>query len=100
MCRDLTEVFQNAGIDEKDIDYILPHQANTRIIEAAQNRLKIAKEKYLVNAGNYGNISSASIPILLDEANRAGKFKKGDLLAFSAFGGELTSGACVIEWSK
>lgn len=99
MCNNLMEVINKAGISEHDVDYILPHQANMRIIEAAQNRLSLPKEKYLINIDSYANISSVSIPLLLDKKNKEGLFKKGDILAMSAFGGGLTTGACVIRWN-
>lgn len=100
ICADLKDVIEEANITEEDIDYVLLHQANMRIIDAAKNKLNIAKEKYLANIEEYGNTSSATIPILLDESNRNNLFKKGDILAFSAFGGGLTTGACVIRWNK
>ncbi|MDF2685560.1 MAG: fabH, partial [Clostridia bacterium] len=97
---DITEVISSAGLVETDIDFVLPHQANIRIIEAAKSKLGIAPEKYRSNIDRYGNTSSASIPILLDELNRAGEFKKGNILALSAFGGGLTTAACIIKWYK
>jgi 3-oxoacyl-[acyl-carrier-protein] synthase-3 len=100
MCGDLTEVIEDAGLTMEDIDFVLPHQANLRIIETAKNRLAIPREKYRSNIERFGNTSSASIPILLDELNRAGEFKVGQTLALAAFGGGLTTGACVIRWNK
>lgn len=100
MCNDIIDVVQQAGIAKTDIDYVLPHQANLRIIEAAQKRLKIPKYKYLTNIESYGNTSAATIPLLLDEENRGGRFKKGDILVLSAFGAGLTNGACVLRWNK
>lgn len=100
MCRDINIVMEEAMITEADIDYILPHQANVRIIEAAQNRLRIPKEKYLINICHCANTSAASIPIMMDEANRKGLFKQGDILALCSFGGGLTTGACLIRWQK
>jgi len=82
----------------EDISYVLPHQANMRIINAAIPRLGLAPQKFLTNIARLGNISAASIPILLDESSREGRFQPGDILAFSAFGGGLTSGACVFRW--
>lgn len=98
--KELKNVISEAGLRQSDIDHVLLHQANIRIIDAAAKKLKIPKEKYLVNISRYGNTSAASIPILLDEANRAGKFKKGDLMALCAFGGGLTTGACILRWDK
>jgi len=100
MCRDIQDVLKEAGIAKTDVDHILPHQANIRIINAAQKRLKIPQYKYLTNIERCGNTSAASIPLLLDEANRDGRFKKGDILLLSSFGGGFTTGACVIRWNK
>ncbi len=93
-------VIEAAGLRQEDIDHVLVHQANRRIIEAAKGRLSIPPERYLQNIERFGNTSAASIPILLDESSRAGAFHKDDLLALCAFGGGLTSGACVLRWSK
>lgn len=100
MCRDIQDVIKEAGIAKTDIAYVLPHQANIRIIDAAQKRLKIPQYKYISNIEKYGNTSAASIPLLLDEANRDGRFKRGDILVLSAFGGGFTTGACVIRWNR
>ena len=100
MCADIKSVIEEAGIAENDVDYVLPHQANIRIIEAAQSKLNIPNQKFLTNIRHCGNVSAASIPILLDEENKKGTFKKGDLLVMTAFGGGLTTGACVIRWHK
>jgi 3-oxoacyl-[acyl-carrier-protein] synthase-3 len=97
---ELDSIIDAAGLSANDVDYVLLHQANVRIIDAAANRLNISREKYLVNISKYGNTSAASIPILLDEVNRDGKFKKGDLLALCAFGGGLTTGTCILRWDK
>lgn len=98
MCQDIKEVMDIAGLSSEEVDYVVPHQANIRIIEAAKKRLDIAPEKFCVNIEHYGNTSSASIPIMLDEKNRAGEFKEGDMLALSAFGGGLSSAACILRW--
>jgi 3-oxoacyl-[acyl-carrier-protein] synthase-3 len=100
MCGDLEEVIREAGLSQQDIDFVLPHQANSRIIETAKSKLNIPAERYRTNIERFGNTSSASIPILLDELNRAGELEPGNLLALSAFGGGLTTGACVIQWKK
>lgn len=100
MVRDITAVAEDAGIAQADIDYVLPHQANIRIIEAARARLHIRPDRYVTNIDRFGNTSAASIPILLDECNRRQMFHKGDLLALSAFGGGFTTGACVLRWCK
>lgn len=98
ICDDLKDVIREAGLTEEEIDYVVPHQANLRIIDAAKKRLKIAPEKYFVNIQKYGNTSAASIPLALDELNREGGLEEGDLIALCAFGGGLSSGACVLRW--
>lgn len=98
MAVQLQAAIREAGLKEEDITYVLPHQANLRIIEAAKKRLNIPSERYCCNIAKYGNISSAAIPILMDELNRKNTFHAGDLLALVAFGGGLTSGSCVIRW--
>ena len=100
MCRDIAEVIGEAGLSKDDISYVLPHQANMRIIDAARSRLKIAPERILANIERFGNTSSASIPLLLDQMNREGRFQKGDILALSAFGTGFTTGACILRWSR
>ena len=78
---------------------VIPHQANLRIINEAARRLpEIAAEKFLVNIQDVGNTSSASEPILLDKAARSGLIKPGDYVVMAAFGGGLSSAACVIRW--
>lgn len=100
MSRDVKEVIQMAGLTQDQIDYVVPHQANMRIIEAAINRLDIDREKFLTNIERRGNTSAAAIPVLLDEANKAGRFQKGNLLVMSSFGAGLTTGACVLRWNR
>ena len=82
-----------------DIDLIIPHQANIRIIDAAVRRLKFPIERVMVNLDKYGNMSSASIPVAMHEAVRMGKIKKGDKIILVAFGAGLTWGAVLIEWN-
>lgn len=98
MCKDLGEVIQDAGLRAEDIAWVIPHQANIRIIETAMKKLDIPPERFCSNIDRYGNTSAASIPILIDELNRDGKFKPGDYLALCAFGGGLSSAACIIRW--
>jgi len=86
----------NIGID--DISWIVPHQANARIVKAARIRLKIPAEKVYMNIEEYANTSAATIPIALDEMNRSGKLKKGDLILTVGFGGGLTFGGNIIIW--
>ena len=97
---DLMAVLDEAGLGKDDISYYLLHQANFRILDYIRHRFGVESSKIPMNVDRYGNTSSASIPLLLDELNREGKLKNGDLLALSAFGAGFTSGACVIEWNK
>ena len=93
-------VLTESGLNKDDITYYILHQANFRILDYIRHRFGVDASKLPMNVDKYGNTSSASIPMLLDELNRDGKLKKGDLLAFSAFGAGFTSGACIIEWNK
>jgi 3-oxoacyl-[acyl-carrier-protein] synthase-3 len=88
-----------AGWAPGDIDLLIPHQANLRIIEAVRERLALPAEKVYVNIHRYGNTSSASIPIALDECVRAGRLKPGDKLGVAAFGGGATWGAATMTWT-
>ena len=92
------DLLDEVGIDKDDVAYFMIHQANQRIIDAIIKYMGQPSEKFPVNITDHGNSSSASCPILLDECNRKGMFKKGDILVFSAFGAGLLSGAAVIEW--
>ena len=83
-----------------DLDWLLLHQANQRIIDAVADRLEIPREKTLSNLAQYGNTSAASIPLALDEAVRAGQVKPGDVIAASGFGAGLTWGAAVFRWGR
>ena len=99
MVSDIRSVMEQAGITGEQVAVVIPHQANLRIIHEAARRLpEIAPEKFLVNIDRLGNTSSASEPILLDEAVHAGKIKPGDYVVMAAFGGGLSSAACVIKW--
>lgn len=88
-----------ANLSTDEIDYLIPHQANIRIIEASAKRLKLDMDKVYVNLDKYGNMSAASIPVAMDEAYRQGKINKGDNVVLVGFGGGLTWGASVIKWS-
>jgi 3-oxoacyl-[acyl-carrier-protein] synthase-3 len=98
----VTEIIQGLleqeGIDIGDVARIIPHQANARIVQAAGKRLGIREEKFFLNIEEYANTSSASIPIALDEMNREGKLRRGDLLMTVGFGGGLTYGGNLIVW--
>ncbi len=92
------QVVEKVGLKVADIDVLVPHQANMRIIEAATKRLGIPPEKVLVNLDRYGNTSTATIPLAIDEAVRAGRVKDGDLLVMVSFGAGLVWGAAALRW--
>jgi 3-oxoacyl-[acyl-carrier-protein] synthase-3 len=81
-----------------DLDWFIPHQANLRIIEAVAKRLKFPMEKVLVNVDRFGNTSAATIPTMLDEANRDGRIKSGQTVLLNAFGAGLTYGSVLVRW--
>lgn len=93
------KALEMANLSTDEIDYLIPHQANIRIIEASAKRLKLDMDKVYVNLNKYGNMSAASIPVAMDEAYRQGKINKGDNVVLVGFGGGLTWGASVIKWS-
>ncbi len=90
---------EQAGIGSDELDFVVPHQANLRIIDAVRERLGLPPDKVPINIDRYGNTSSASIPITLDELVRGGRLKPGDHVGFCAFGGGATWGASVVRWS-
>ncbi len=81
-----------------DLAMLFPHQANRRILDAVKKRLKLTDEQMFINVDKCGNTSGASIPIALDEANRKGMLKEGDIIMFDAFGGGFTWGSCLVRW--
>ena len=98
MCGDVKELLDQTSIPGEDIAWVVPHQANVRIIESAKRKLPIPEDRFFVNIDRYGNTSAASIPMALDELNRAGKLRRGDNLVLCAFGGGLASAACILRW--
>ncbi len=92
------EALNRAGFKPEDLDILVPHQANIRIINAAAERLGMPAEKVFVNVNKYGNTSAASIPLALDEAYRSGVIKKNHLVAAVGFGAGLTWGASILRW--
>ena len=94
------DVLMQAHLTADDVDLFIPHQANIRIIESIAKRYKQPMEKFFVNLHKYGNTSGATIPIALDEANREGRLKKGNKFVATGFGGGLTYGSMLLEWSK
>jgi 3-oxoacyl-[acyl-carrier-protein] synthase-3 len=93
------EVIKKAGLEIEDISLIIPHQANRRIIEAAARGLKLPLEKFAINLQNYGNTSTASIPIATVEAFEQGRLKRDDNIVVVGFGGGLTWGAASVIWT-
>jgi len=91
-------VLEKAGYTPTDVDWLIPHQANIRIINMVAKKLGIPQEKVFVNIEKYGNTSAATIPIALDEAVRTGLIKPGDLVLLDAFGGGFTYGAILLRW--
>ena len=99
MAQSTREALGLVGLDETDVDWIIPHQANIRIIEAAARGLKLPMDRFIVNLERYGNTSTASIPIATVEAVEGGRLKEGDRVVFVGFGAGLTWGALVAEWT-
>ncbi|MCK4263589.1 MAG: ketoacyl-ACP synthase III, partial [Candidatus Aminicenantes bacterium] len=89
---------KKAGLTREEVDYLIPHQANIRIIEATGRRLNLPPEKVYSNIHKYGNVSVATIPIALHELNEAGKFKKDTIIVMDAFGAGFTWAAVVYQW--
>jgi 3-oxoacyl-[acyl-carrier-protein] synthase-3 len=98
MAGSIQRVLDQAGVGIEDVQCLVPHQANTRIIEALAKHLNFPKERCYLNIHNYGNTSAASIPLALAEARTKGAFKPGDLVLLTAFGGGLTWASTLIKW--
>lgn len=94
----VTETLAANGLDQSAIDWLIPHQANLRIIEATARRLSMPMEKVIVTVDRHGNTSSASVPMALDEGVRSGKIKRGELLLMEAFGGGFTWGSALVRF--
>ena len=89
-----------AGMQREELDFLVPHQANIRIIQSAAKRLHMPMDKVIINIHRYGNMSAASIPVALAEAAHAQQFKKGDNIALAGFGAGLTWASCIMKWAK
>ncbi|WP_163193986.1 beta-ketoacyl-ACP synthase III [Clostridium thermarum] len=100
MAESVEEILKRENLTMDDIQYVIPHQANVRIIDYATRKLSADPSKFYVNLDKYGNTSSASIPIALDEINRNGLLSNGDKLIIVGFGGGLTNGAAFLQWQK
>ncbi len=92
------EAVEANGVTLEDVDWFIPHQANLRMLQAVAKRLNVPFEKFYMTVHKYGNISSASVSIALDEAVRTGAVQKGHLVLLTAFGGGLTWGSALIRW--
>jgi 3-oxoacyl-[acyl-carrier-protein] synthase-3 len=93
-----TDLLHEHGFTAADVDCVIPHQANRRIIETMAERLEVPLDRFFINLDRYGNTSAASIPIALDEAARAGRLRPGGLVLLVAFGAGLTWGAALLRW--
>jgi len=94
----IRELLRDVGVTTKDVDAVVLHQANVRIIDAVANELGLASEKVIVNLEHYGNTSAASMPLVLDEACRDDRIHRGNLVLFCGFGAGLTWGAALMRW--
>lgn len=98
MSKSVLSVLNKAGLSVKDIDLLVPHQANARILNAVATRLELSEEQVIITVQNHANTSAASIPLALDYANSIGKIKEGDLVVLEALGGGLTWGSIALRW--
>ena len=98
LTKDVVDILEKNQISSDKIDLFIPHQANLRIIEAVKQRLNFTNEQCVVTVGKYGNTSSASIPMAMNDAYEAGRLKKGDLLLLDAFGGGFTWGSALLKF--
>jgi 3-oxoacyl-[acyl-carrier-protein] synthase-3 len=98
MIKSVDELLKSSGLKIEDIKYVIPHQANYRIIESTAKRLGMDISKFFINIDRYGNTSAASIAIALDELARSGNLEKGDKVLMVGFGGGLTYGGVIVEW--
>jgi 3-oxoacyl-[acyl-carrier-protein] synthase-3 len=98
MANSVIETLEKVNLKVEDIDLLIPHQANLRILNSVATRLKIPLEKVIITVENHANTSAASIPLALDFANKNNKIKKGDLIVLEALGGGLTWGSIALRW--
>jgi 3-oxoacyl-[acyl-carrier-protein] synthase-3 len=98
MVKSVIATLTKAGLTTKNIDLLVPHQANLRILNAVATRLELPTEKVIVTVQKHANTSAASIPLALDHANSQKKIKDGDVLVLEALGGGLTWGSVVLKW--
>ena len=95
----INQVLNDTGLSINEIDYMIPHQPSIKILQKTAEKIGLPWNKVMTNMDKYANTSGGTIPILLDEVNRAGKLKKGDLILFAAVGSGWTYGASIIKWS-
>jgi len=96
--RIVDETLAHNRLDKHDLDWLIPHQANLRIIKATARKLDMPMDRVIVTVDRHGNTSAASVPMALDEAIRSGRVKRGDLMLLEAFGGGFTWGASLIRY--
>lgn len=94
----IQKALEDADVKVEDVKYFVLHQANLRIIQSVAKRLHVSEEKFPIGLDHCGNMSAASVPVLLDEINRKGMLQKGDKIVLSGFGGGLSWGSIVMEW--
>ena len=94
----LDKLFRKTNYTSNEVDWLVLHQANQRILDSVGDRLKIPREKILSNLEKYGNTSAATIPLMMDEAIRNHSIKQNDIIAISGFGAGLSWGAALIKW--
>jgi len=99
MIKSISHVLDKSNLSIDNIDYIIPHQANIRIIDYVSQKLKVEKEKFIINLDRFGNTSAASIPLAMDEAHKNNIFRPGNKIIMVAFGGGLTWGAVLLNWT-
>jgi 3-oxoacyl-[acyl-carrier-protein] synthase-3 len=93
------EIMQRNNLTSNDVDYLVPHQANLRIIDACRDRMGLDPSKVMINIDRYGNTTAATIPLCLSEWWQAGKLKRGSTIVLSSFGAGYTWGAILVKWS-
>jgi len=94
----MSEVLADAGLSASDVDWVVPHQANARILDATAKKLGLPAEKVVVTVDRHANTSAASVPLALDTAVKDGRIKRGDIVVLEAMGGGFTWGAAVLKY--
>jgi len=94
----MSEVLEGAGLNSEDVDWVVPHQANARILEATARKLGLPAEKVVVTVDRHANTSAASVPLAFDTAVKDGRIKRGDVIVLEAMGGGFTWGAAALRY--